>query len=113
MEVPGPGIESEHICNLHYAMAMPDPLTHCNGPFNPLCQAGDWMHTSAATQVTAVRFFYLFLFLFLMATPAAYRSSRGQIGASAEAYIQPRQHRIWAASVTYTEACISARNLTY
>ena len=44
MEAPGPGIESE-----------PQPvLCYGNtGSFNPLLWAGDWAHTSAATQAAA------------------------------------------------------------
>ena len=41
MEVPGPGIETSHSCNLL------DPLTHCAGLRNPTC-------TSTATQAATV-----------------------------------------------------------
>ena len=54
-----------------------------------------------------ILFFVLFCFLLFRATRVAYGSSqaRGQIGSySCWPRPQPQQHRIWAASATYTTA---------
>ena len=56
MEVPGPGIEFKSLLQ-----SMPQLLVMLD-PLNFLYQARDQTYASAATQATAIRFFFVFLF---------------------------------------------------